>query len=338
MKGSSRAVLFALTIDTEADNQWDHGAPLRTDNVGFWEPFQVLCDRYGIPPTYLVTSEIAADPAAQRLLTRWSADGRAEVGAHLHAWTTPPFRDAPGFRFNDSAHAFTNELPDDLLGAKLAALTGEIEDRLGMRPTAFRSGRFGFDARTGRALAELGYEVDSSVTPMTEWRTHRGMPGGGGPDFTRHSSAPFLLAGTGEEALLEVPVTIIPTYPWLRRSDALLRLYRSLPVRAVRRAFLRRWLSPQPVWLQPSPDFTLDDMKDAWDCQRNLADVAVMMFHSSELMPGGSPMWPTGAAVQTLYGLLDRFFAFIVEAGAVPVTLSGAARELRSSVLEVRDL
>src|SRR5674476_1614832 len=109
-----------VTIDTEGDNQWDHGAPLTTRNVAFWQPFMDLCVRHSVRPTYLVTTEIIEDRAARDLLRRWSHEQLAEVGAHLHPWTTPPFVDEPGLRSNDSAHAFPSDLPEDLLRAQLA--------------------------------------------------------------------------------------------------------------------------------------------------------------------------------------------------------------------------
>jgi hypothetical protein len=325
-------MLFVLTVDTEADNQWNHGVELTTENVRHWEPFQRVCRQHGIAPTYLVTSEIAADPPAREKLTSWVSEGHAEVGAHLHPWTTPPFVDRPGFRYNDSAHAFLSELPQDLVRLKLERLTEEIAGAFGVRPTSFRAGRYGFDFRCAEVLAELGYHVDCSVTPMTELRSTLGLAGGrGGPDFSKHSAQPFIIEGTGSPGLVEMPVTILPTYPVLRRSQALLRAYRSLPVRVLRRAVLSRWLSPQPVWLQASPWFKEDDLRNVFSCQRQVASVAVMIVHSSELMPGGSPFWPDEAAVQDLLGILDRFLDFVQASGAVSATLSEAASALRST-------
>ena len=45
------------------------------------------------------------------------------------------------------------------------------------------------------------------------------------------------------------------------------------------------------------------------------AEVAVMMFHSSEFMPGGSPYRPTPASVRDLHACLDRFFGYVPESG-----------------------
>ena len=53
---------LAVTIDTEADCQWQPGIPVTTRNVACWPPFRDLCDRHGVTPTYLVTSEIAMVP------------------------------------------------------------------------------------------------------------------------------------------------------------------------------------------------------------------------------------------------------------------------------------
>jgi hypothetical protein len=325
-------MLLILTVDTEADDQWDHGRPLSTDNVRYWAPFQSLCRAHEVSPTYLVTSEIAADPVAREQLRAWASEGGAEIGAHLHPWSTPPYLDRPGLRHNDPAHAFLPELTDDTIRAKVQWLTEEITEAFGIRPTSFRAGRFGFDDRCAAVLAELGYQVDSSVTPMTSMRSYQGLPGGlGGPDFRRFDTRPFVVEGTGSPGLVEIPVTILPTYAALRRSALLFGLYRSAPVRVLRRAALSRWLSPQPVWLQPVPSFTSDDLKAAFSRQSEIAGVAVMMLHSSELMPGGSPFRPDQAAVRELLDTLDSFLGFAREAGAVSSTLTEAALALRSA-------
>ena len=149
----------------------------------------------------------------------------------------------PGLRFNDSVHAFPSQLPDDLLGEKLAVLTEQIGAVFGARPTSYRAGRFGFDDRSAAFLAEAGYVVDSSVSPLWSWRRHAGLDGKGGPDFRGHLPRPFLLA-EGERPLVEIPVTILPTYAALRRSSTLLAAYQTLPVRGVRKVLLVALAAP----------------------------------------------------------------------------------------------
>jgi hypothetical protein len=323
-------VIFAMTVDTEADNQWAFGAPLRTENVRYWRAFQDTCDAYDVKPTYLITSEIVADPAARDLLSTWVGQGKAEVGAHLHAWTTPPFLDEPGYRENDPAHSYLSELPTDLIRAKLTHLTLEIESAFGTRPTSFRSGRFGFDQRCAEVLAELGYIVDSSVTPLTEWSAHRGLPeGNGGPDFRSHAATPFYIAGTGQPGLLEIPLTIVATYAPLRHSTRLLHAYQSFPIRPLRNRILKHWLHPQPIHLRPTPEFSVWDLGAAWNESRRMdGGAAVMMVHSSELMPNGSPFRRTEQSIGDLHEELAAFFDYARTTGARPLTLTEAAREL----------
>ncbi len=317
---------LAVTVDTEADGQWNPGIPITTRNTAYWEPFQDLCDRHGIAPTYLITSEIAEDHRARDLLHRWEARGAAEVGAHLHPWTTPPFFDRPGLRFNDSEHAFPCQLPDELLREKTTRLTTQITEAFGKRPTSYRAGRFGLDRRLARFLADDGYVVDSSVTPRWSWRSYPGMAGKGGPDFRSHTPRPFAIRGSGPRGLLEIPVTLVATYDFLRRWPLLLDAYRSLPVRAARKIFASRWLAPQPIWLTPDPRYRDEDLQAAWRYgSATDLEAAVMILHSSELMPGGSPFRPDAESVRDLLDCLDTFFAYVRGQGDGFATLGGLA-------------
>ncbi len=327
---------LVVSLDVEADNQWNHGGPLTTRNVQHWAPFQELCDRHGVVPTYLVTTEIVEDDHARKQLTDWRSRGAAEIGAHLHPWSTPPYADVPGLRFNDEQHAYPCQLPDELMGAKLATLTAQITQVFSHAPTAFRAGRFGFDARLARCLAAEGFVVDSSVTPGVSLRGVVGM-GGGGPDFSSFSIEPFRIAGTGEPGLLEIPVTIAQTYRVFDRFPGLLKPYSWLPVRAVRKVLLSAWLQAQPMWLNPRPNYRSKDLALVWRrAEEAGAEVAVMMFHSSELMPGGSPFRPTVESVRDLYTCLDGFFAYVRDHGGSFSGMTDAALSLSRQELAVR--
>jgi hypothetical protein len=330
---------LAVTLDVEADCQWDHGCPVNTRNVRSWPRFQELCDEYGVIPTYLLTSEMAADGLARDYLSNWQRQGLVEVGAHLHPWTTPPFVDAPGLRFNDRIHAFPSQLPTSLLQEKLHNLTREIASAFGAVPTAFRAGRFGFDLRVAQALVQEGYVVDSSVTPLTSWRDTPGLPGEAGPDFSHCSVQPFRVSGSGGVPLIEIPVTVLPTYDVLHRYPTLLRAYQAKPARAIRKVLLRTWLQPQPMWLAPRPHYGPADLLRVWrHAERTGVKIAVMMFHSSELLPGGSPFRPTAESIRALYRCLTEFFREVRAGGGSFIGLTAAARELSAGELEVRGL
>lgn len=320
---------IVVTVDTEADDQWHHGGPLTTENVRWWAPFQELCARHDARPTYLVTSEIAADERAVAFLAPLAGREAAEVGAHLHPWTTPPFRAEPGLAWNDAAHTYPCHLDEQLLAAKLRTLTTQIAEAFGASPTAFRAGRFGLDATGARLLAELGYVVDSSVTPYVSWAGNPGRPGwGGGPDFRRHTPYPYRVAGSGAPGLVELPVTILPTYALTRHSRALREHWEARLLRSARRV-LRAWRRPQPLWLRPRPEYTVGDLGALLcEAERRRLPYAVFMFHSSELMPGASPYRPTQASVDVLLRLLDELFSMVRQRGHSFATLSAAGREL----------
>lgn len=319
---------FILTIDTEADNQWDHGRGLTTENIKFVPRLQELCNRYQVKPTYLVTSEVCEDSFAREIFCEYIENDEAEIGAHLHAWTTPPFINKEGFRYNDRYHAFASELPEDLLFNKLRYLTDQIGTAFGKRPTAFRSGRYGFNESVARALMMNDYLVDSSVTPYIDWSSNKGIPGQkGGPDFIRHRPAPYTYTYHGS-SLLEIPVTILPTRFPLNKDNRLSGFFfnnvnKNFVLRSLRSMFFKF----QPLWLRPYPWMTLQ-LLDEVIREANIQKLPyiVMMFHSSELMPNCSIYRTDSDAIEKLYELLDGFFALLTYYGIHSVSLTEAAR------------
>ena len=185
-----------IVVDTEEEFDWT--APFSRDSVATSAiPAQAraheIYDRLGIVPTYVIDYPVATDPAAVAFLKALRDAGKAEIGAHLHPWVTPPHIEA--VTTHNSYHC---NLPPELERAKIAALTAAIEQGFGVRPIAFKAGRYGYGPHTGRALAELGYKVDCSLVPHTD------LSGDGGPDFRGRPDRPHWLP----EGLLEVPLTV----------------------------------------------------------------------------------------------------------------------------------
>jgi len=188
---------LAIVVDTEEEFDWR--SPFSRSNVGTSSiAAQALAhrifDRWGVVPTYVIDYPVAMDPAARELLGRLRSEGRAEIGAHLHPWVSPPHEEEVS-QFN-SYHC---NLSPDLERAKIAALTSVIEDGFGARPTVFKAGRYGFGQSTATAIADLGYEVDCSFVP------HASFAADGGPSFHFTPDRPFWL--DAERQLLEVPMT-----------------------------------------------------------------------------------------------------------------------------------
>jgi hypothetical protein len=320
---------FILSIDTEGDNQWDHGRELTVDNIKFIPPFQDLCTKYFIKPTYLVTSEVCEDPFAKEIFSEYLLNDKAEIGTHLHSWTTPPFIDRDGYRYNDVNHAFATELEEDLLTEKIKNLTNQIETSFGKRPLSFRSGRYGFNRNIARILAGNSYLVDSSVTPYTTWSAHKGIPGGsGGPDFRDKGAFPYKYNFTNN-SLVEIPITILPTRFPIDGNKTLARYYfnnvdNNLILRALRRLLFRY----QPLWLRPHPWMNIDLFDELVnEAIKIKLPFIVMMFHSSELMPGCSKYRNDKDAIEKLFDLLERFFVLLNDKNIDSVSLAEAANE-----------
>lgn len=321
-----------ITIDTEGDNQWDHGRDLSVQNIKYVPRFQELCDKYLIKPTYLVTSEVCNDPYSREIFSLYCREQKAEIGAHLHSWTTPPFCDEDGFRENDPEHAFATELPLRLLNEKIRNLTNQIEDSFGKRPTSFRSGRYGFNNTVAKSLFENGYVVDSSVTPFVSWKAQKGLHSGqGGPDFISSLPYPHEYKFQGG-SLTEIPITTLPTKFPLNRSRRMAEYYfrhvnQNLFLKGLRRVFY----SNQPGWLRPTPEADIDLFRTLInEADRLKLPFLTMMFHSSELMPGCSKYRPDQNSIEKLYVLLEDLFNLLKFRNIGSATLTEAAKSIKS--------
>jgi hypothetical protein len=193
----SRRPQLAVVVDTEEEFDWR--SPFARHNVATRsiaaQPLaHRIYDRWGVVPTYVVDYPVAADPAARDLLGRLRAEGRAEIGAHLHPWVCPPHEEEL-----TAFNSYHCNLPADLERAKIETLTETVEAAFGARPTVFKAGRYGFGRSTAVTLAELGYQVDCSFVP------HASFEADGGPSYHGTPDRPFWL--DAQRQLLEVPMT-----------------------------------------------------------------------------------------------------------------------------------
>jgi hypothetical protein len=189
---------LAIVVDTEEEFDWTKPFSRAARAVGAI-PAQAraheIYARFGLVPTYVVDHPVASDPDAAGFLRALMETGRAEIGAHLHPWVTPPDEEAV-----NAFNSYHCNLPPALERAKLEVLTDTIERAFGVRPTVFKAGRYGFGPSTRAALVALGYEVDCSIVPHTDFSAD------GGPDFRGQPDVPHWL----DEAagLLEVPLSV----------------------------------------------------------------------------------------------------------------------------------
>lgn len=311
-----RPLRLLVGIDTEGDNQWDAAARARQtfENVHALDCLHVRFERFGVRPTYLVTHPVVTDPRSAEVLGRLLARGNCEIGAHHHAWETPPCGPDDVRR-----HPYALALPLAQFEEQLLALTTAIEDRLGVRPISYRSGRFGFSASHVSALERAGYLVESSVAPLF-YEAHKC-----GPDFVGAPPSPYYLAyddarRPGASEVLEVPVSAglnrrVPK--WIER------LYGRAPRPYTTRRVLRKLGIARVMWLRPSYSPLADMMALARRLAAEGTPQLNVLFHSSEAIAGASPYNRTEAELAVFFEKLDAFLRFAVEElGARPATFT----------------
>ena len=299
----SRSTFFMVGVDTEADDQWtlEGRKRLSVANARALPRLQALCDAYGVRPSYLVTHEMATREPSRSILRDLSATGGCEIGAHLHPWSSPPYRE------EDLVGRYPSQLELSALEAQLKELTAAIETSVGVRPVSYRAGRHGFDSRSLRILEDLQYRVDTSVDPLFN-ETRKG-----GPSFAGAPVSPYWpdhgdVRAKGDSNILEIPVSSATT-PALPK--ALERRFTNLPA-IPWRGYLKR-LGLRAVWLRPSYSSVEDAKALATALVARGVPTLNMLFHSSELVPEGSPYNRTDADVDRFFERLERVFEHIMK-------------------------
>ena len=308
----SRATRLLVTLDVERDYgpDWRTPGAVTFASVTDALPRRLwpLCAAHGVRPTLFLSPEVLLAPAAVAVLT---ALPDCELGAHLHAEYVPPGpRPATWCDPSLRIAAMQGDLAAADERARLATLTELFAQQCGRKPTSFRAGRFGAGPHTGAILADLGYAVDSSVTPGVCWRNAAGEKR---PDYRALAHRPYRVAAdgnlwrAGDGPLLEVPITIVPRAAIGRAG--------SEP------AWLRPWFSDKATLLAILDAAARDE--DAGRPWRALC----MMFHSMELVAGASPYPQTDADVQRYLADLDAVFARARQLGFAGATISEFERE-----------
>ncbi|MGZ8361579.1 MAG: polysaccharide deacetylase family protein [Allosphingosinicella sp.] len=187
-----------VVVDTEEEFDWTRPFSrdaVATRSVRAQALAHEIYDRHGVVPTYVIDYPVASDPKAVDYLRGLRDRGKAEIGAHLHPWVTPPH-----FEEVNRHNSYHCNLPPELERAKIEAITDAVQRGFGNPPTIFKAGRHGFGPNTQQVIAELGYRIDCSQLPFTD------LSHDGGPDFRSTPADPHWLDRPG--GLLEVPLTI----------------------------------------------------------------------------------------------------------------------------------
>lgn len=315
------SIKIFITIDTEEDQWGEYNAPYPSaENVKRIPLVQEIFDHYGAVPTYLVNYPVVQKPHTISILRRIADKGRCEIGTHCHPWNTPPFEEKINIR-----NSMLCNLAYHLLYRKLETLHQEIVNRLNVIPLCFRSGRWGFGSNVARAINQLGYKIDTSVTPFTTWANE------GGPNFLEAPSSQYrfdpenILLPNPAGCILEVP----PTIGFFQRKMKLasrvrksllhrpLSQYRLLGILDRLRIINYRWLSPEVC-----------NGQEMVLLSKNFIQLGHtflnMSFHSTSLLPGATPFVRNEEEFKQFLDNIDAFLKFALQQGMNFLPLSRA--------------
>lgn len=310
---------LVVTIDTEEDNWGDYtNTSFNTENIKKIPSLQSLFDEFHVIPTYLVTYPVATNRESVEILAAIHRAGKCEIGMHCHPWSTPPFDEE-----RTPHNSMLCNLPYELQREKMNVLHEAIVRNLGVRPKSFRAGRWGYNGETALVLKDLGYQVDTSVTPLTDWSEYNG------PDFSRMSPEPYrfrapkIFESREDGELMEIPATVgylQDNYELCKLVDIFLT---SLPVRHFRMKglFSKAGLLNKVV-LSPEGSDAKQMIRLTQVLMRKKYEVVNMFFHSTSLQSGLSFIVRTKEDERQFLHRINEYLTFISKAGIKPCTLS----------------
>ena len=302
-----------MVVDTEEEFDWRKPfarSATQVSHIKDQHRAQRILQRYGIKPLYAVDFSVASQEEAYRPLREWLEAGLCDIGAHLHPWINPPDEEDLSPR-----NSFPGNLPEQLEREKLRRLTDTIAANFGHQPRIYRAGRYGIGPATGKILEELGYRLDTSVVPFTDFRDM------GGPDFSSATPDPFWFGPTG--GILEVPLTVGRCGILRHQGDAVQPALMSglgtqfhLPgVFARLGLFERIRLTPEGVSL-----VELKRLTDTLLASGNR--IFLLSYHSPSVAPGNTPYVRDEPELQRFLGVIDRYCEyFMTTCGGVGGTL-----------------
>ena len=320
---ASAPPLLMVVVDTEEEFDWSR--PLSRENtcvasITEQQRAQEIFKKYSVVPTYVIDYPVATNENAVKLLGEILAEGRCEIGAHLHPWVNPPHEE-PVNPYN----SYPGNLQAALERDKLMCLTKAIEQNFGRRPTVYKAGRFGVGPATAGTLEGLGYEVDISVVPYTSFAAD------GGPDFRAFGFRPYWFGH--QRRLLEIPLScgfagILSNwgpslFPALAGTPG---VKVRAPGIAARLGLLER-IRLTPEGIDHAAHRRLTKSLLAQGCR-----IFTLTYHSPSLKPGNTPYVRDAGQLVGFLETIERYMDyFLTELGGHPTTPAQLYEELNQA-------
>jgi len=290
-----------ISIDTECDKDvhWNIPHPIQYNNikVGVPERLTPLFNRFEIKATYLLSPEIIQHKDSINIFKRLN---NCELGTHLHIEFIEPNR----ILYPQNTNGIQATLNYHTEKEKLTNLTQLFIQTFGFQPKSFRAGRFGISRNTFSILNELGYAVDSSITPFKILKFDGYQINNWGK-----YPWPYRIKGTN---MIQVPVSII--------NVGCINLPRWIVRYRDQNKLLKRILNKfgfqgETQWLRPMrhpPEILIQTANTIINSTpKHLTPTLNIMFHSNEILPLTSPYCKSEEDVSYFMRSLNELFTYL---------------------------
>jgi hypothetical protein len=301
-----------ITIDTEEDlwSKWDR-RDNPVENINRIPVLQNIFDEFGAKPLYLINYPVATNNKALKILKKIYEEDRCEIGTHCHPWNTPPFEEKIS-----KVNSMLCNLSYDLLCRKLKLLHKQISSALGYPPVCFRAGRWGFGPNVAKCIDELGYKIDTSISPLCDWSKEHGPDFSEAPTFQYRFNPDNILIHNPEGAILEIPPTIGFFQKNFNRSfrirkkiiNSNLSKFHFIGVFEKLRILNFQWLSPEVSTESQMIRLAKNFIRLGYSHLN-------MTFHSTSLLPGRTPFVLNEKDLQRFFRKVKNFLIFCKKNG-----------------------
>lgn len=294
-----------ITLDAELDNGWGKPHTITTENAKGVERFQAFCEQYSMKPIYLTTYEMALDDNFVNATKAKNSQGLCEIGMHMHGWSTPP--DYQVTEDDLKFLPFIIEYPKDNIIKKVETMTKLLQDIYEEDVISHRAGRWIMNEEYLDVLAEFGYKIDCSETPLYDWSSAKGNPNAtGGRDYSKCSPKPHFY-NLPHGKICELPMTTMRNIlydnfivnagmklcpPFVKNT----RIYNGLNSRKI--VMLRPNLRNQAFLLSMIDKLSTD----------NDIEHVEFMIHTSEVYKNTCPHCHTDEDLENIYNLMGNMF------------------------------
>jgi len=303
------SVKIFITIDTEEDNWGDYAAKSAVENISQLPKLQNLLNKYNAIPTYLINYPVASSKSSVAILTSILEKEQCEIGMHCHPWNTPPCNEE-----KNRHNSMMCNLPYELLLEKLVTLHNTIKSNLDVSPTSFRAGRWGLNEDVAKCIEELGYKIDTSITPFVDWSKNEG------PNFMKANTQIYkfnsndIITSVLNGNLIEVP----PTIGFFQRNFELSSAAYSFLKKPIFSKFhllgiLDRLHILNFHWLSPEVSSGEEMITLAKRFVALGHGFLNMSFHSTCMLPGKSPFVKNEQDLTIFMNRIETFLKYAVE-------------------------